>query len=91
MTVELSRTLEDAKIRIRAILRAFKLKRRRRGYFYPVAVKLIFDPRDGPSVGMRGFSFKAEKGKTYYAIIDSPEDLPIFKRDIYSRILGIVY
>jgi hypothetical protein len=82
MTVELYKTRQAALSHSRMLNRKYKVK--------TVVVRLIYNPDDGPNVGMYGFTFTAKSGKTYYTVIDSKEDLPIFESDVYSVVLGIV-
>jgi len=80
MTVQLYKTKADAEKKCREMRKFFgsnKLKCK--------TIKIRFDKRDGPMFGMRGFTFTANEGKTYYILADTKTEAKSW--GLYSKIL----
>lgn len=91
MTVQLFKTIKDAKSDMRETLEMFNLKKRIKGYYYPVIARIKFDERDKSTFGMRGFTFNAINGENYYIVLNSIHNVEEFNEEFKSKMLKIVY
>ena len=78
MTIELFKTKPEVEEELRYIKRILPWCKDR-------IIKIKYNKYDGPQFGMRGFSFNAQHGKTYYII--APSKTEVKSWGLYSKIL----